>query len=162
MLTPFDPANYLESEEDILHYLEAAMEGNYLKHIARAQGDVARSKGGGEIVRKSGLGRQAHYGALSEDGNPTLETRLGVLDALGLPAPASPREIGSQDEFLAALVVPGGPVRAVPVQLGPVQGNEVVIRSGLQTGQRVVAAGVHVLSPGQKVTVYGESTPAGK
>lgn len=53
-------------------------------------------------------------------------------------------------------------VRAVPVQLGPVQGNEVVIRSGLQTGQRVVAAGVHVLSPGQKVTVYGESTPAGK
>lgn len=77
MLTPFDPANYLESEEDILHYLEAAMEGNYLKHIARAQGDVARSKGMGEIVRKSGLGRQALYRALSEDGNPTLEPGWG-------------------------------------------------------------------------------------
>lgn len=53
-------------------------------------------------------------------------------------------------------------VRAVPVQLGSVQGNEVVISSGLQPGQRVVAAGVHVLSPGQKVTIYGEATPAGK
>lgn len=53
-------------------------------------------------------------------------------------------------------------VRSVPVQLGPVHGNEVVISHGLQPGQRVVAAGVHVLSPGQKVVVYGESTPAGK
>jgi hypothetical protein len=39
--------------------------------------------------------------------------------------------------------------------LGPVDGNEVVVSSGLQPGQKVVSAGVHVLSPGQKVTVYG-------
>jgi RND family efflux transporter MFP subunit len=41
------------------------------------------------------------------------------------------------------------------VQLGPVDGNEVVVTSGLQPGQRVVSAGVHVLSPGQQVTVFG-------
>jgi probable addiction module antidote protein len=81
---PFDPANYLRTEEDILYYLEAAMEGNDPKHIASALGDVARSKGMSEIARKAGVGRQALYGALSENGNPTLETLVGVLNALGL------------------------------------------------------------------------------
>jgi probable addiction module antidote protein len=83
-LRPFDPANYLNSEEAVLYYLEAAMEGNEPKHIASALGDVARSKGMTEIAKKAGLGRQALYKALSEDGNPTLETLVAVLDALGL------------------------------------------------------------------------------
>ena len=82
-LVAFDPANYLETEEDILYYLEAAMEGNDPKHIASALGDVARSKGMTEIARKAGLGRQALYSALSESGNPTLETLTSVLGALG-------------------------------------------------------------------------------
>ena len=83
-LRPFDAANYLKSEEDILYYLEAAMEGNDAKHIASALGDVARSKGMTDIARKTGLGRQALYTALSADGNPTLETLMTVLTALGL------------------------------------------------------------------------------
>jgi probable addiction module antidote protein len=37
-----------------------------------------------EIARKTGLGRQARYTALSENGNPTLETLIAVLEALGL------------------------------------------------------------------------------
>lgn len=81
---PFDPAAHLETEEDILTYLEAAMEGNDPKHIASALGDVARSKGMTEIAKKAGLGRQALYNALSDSGNPTLETLLAVLGALGL------------------------------------------------------------------------------
>ncbi len=83
-VTPFDPAEHLETEEDILLYLEAAMEGNDPKHIASALGDVARSKGMSKIARQAGLGRQALYSALSENGNPTLETLVGVLNALGL------------------------------------------------------------------------------
>jgi probable addiction module antidote protein len=83
-LRPFDPAEYLQSEEDILYFLEAAMEGNDPAHIARALGVVARSKGMTEIAKKSGLGRQALYNALSENGNPTLETLVAVLNALGL------------------------------------------------------------------------------
>ena len=81
---PFDPATHLETEEDILFYLEAAMEGNDAKHIASALGDVARSKGMSEIARKAGVGRQALYNALSENGNPTLETLVAVLSVLGL------------------------------------------------------------------------------
>lgn len=81
---PFDPATYLQTEEDILYYLEAAMEGNDPKHIASALGDVARSKGMSDIARKAKVGRQALYNALSENGNPTLETLTSVLTALGL------------------------------------------------------------------------------
>jgi probable addiction module antidote protein len=83
-LRPFDPAEHLETEEDILYYLEAAMEGNDPKHIASALGDVARSKGMTDIAKKAGVGRQALYTALSENGNPTLETLVAVLGALGL------------------------------------------------------------------------------
>ncbi len=81
---PFDPARHLKSKDDIHYYLEAAMEGNDPKHIAGALGDVARSQGMSEIARKTGLGRQALYTALSENGNPTLETLTSVLNALGL------------------------------------------------------------------------------
>ncbi len=83
-LLPYDSADLIETEEDILMYLEIAMEGNDPKHIARALGTAARSKGMSEIAKKTGLGRQALYNALSDNGNPTLETLTSVLGALGL------------------------------------------------------------------------------
>ena len=43
------------------------------------------------------------------------------------------------------------------VQIATADGNEVVISRGLQPGMQVVSAGVHVLSPGQKVTIYKEN-----
>ncbi|MFO1227145.1 efflux RND transporter periplasmic adaptor subunit [Roseateles sp.] len=45
-------------------------------------------------------------------------------------------------------------VNAVPVQPAGADGNEVVIAAGLSKGQEVVVAGVHTLSPGQKVKRY--------
>ena len=81
---PFDPADHLETEDDIVDYLKIWMEDGSPQEIARAIGDIARSKGMGDIAKKSGLGRQALYNALSENGNPTLETLTAVLGALGL------------------------------------------------------------------------------
>lgn len=49
-------------------------------------------------------------------------------------------------------------VKQVPVVVAGAEGNEVVIASGLSAGQEVVTAGVHVLTPGQKVRLY--SAPA--
>jgi probable addiction module antidote protein len=83
-LLPYDSADLIETEEDILIYLKAAMEGNDLKHITNALGVVARSKGMTSLAKNTGLGRQALYAALSENGNPTLETLTAVLTALGL------------------------------------------------------------------------------
>jgi probable addiction module antidote protein len=82
--TPFDPADFLKSEDDIVTYLNVWLEDGSPQEIASALGDVARSKGMTEIALKSGLGRQALYAALSKDGNPTLETLAAVLNALGL------------------------------------------------------------------------------
>jgi RND family efflux transporter MFP subunit len=48
----------------------------------------------------------------------------------------------------------GGTVRSQPVQIATADGNEAVVAAGLAPGMRVVATGVHVLAPGQKVTVY--------
>ncbi|HSV34757.1 MAG TPA: efflux RND transporter periplasmic adaptor subunit [Ramlibacter sp.] len=45
-------------------------------------------------------------------------------------------------------------VKSQPVQVATADGNDVVIATGLQPGMLVVSAGVHVLSPGQKVTIY--------
>lgn len=53
-------------------------------------------------------------------------------------------------------------VQTRPVQLAGADGNEAVVVSGLAPGDVVVTAGVHVLSPGQKVKYYVDprSAPA--
>ncbi|WP_457280295.1 efflux RND transporter periplasmic adaptor subunit [Polaromonas sp. P5_D5] len=43
------------------------------------------------------------------------------------------------------------------IQVATADGNDVVVASGLQPGMMVVSAGVHVLSPGQKVSIYQPS-----
>lgn len=50
-------------------------------------------------------------------------------------------------------------VKLQSIQIATADGNDVVVAGGLQPGMQVVSAGVHVLSPGQKVTVYKEKTP---
>jgi membrane fusion protein, multidrug efflux system len=52
-------------------------------------------------------------------------------------------------------------VRSQRVQVAGADGNLAVIAGGLAEGQRVVTAGVHVLTPGQKVTLYAEPRAAG-
>ncbi|MEN9868877.1 MAG: hypothetical protein RL748_4467 [Pseudomonadota bacterium] len=44
-------------------------------------------------------------------------------------------------------------VQLIPVKVAGVSGNDLLIASGLQAGQKVVTAGVHVLKPGQKVKI---------
>jgi multidrug efflux system membrane fusion protein len=48
-----------------------------------------------------------------------------------------------------------------PIQVATADGNEAVVSAGLQPGMLVVSAGVHVLSPGQKVTIYQEKNAQG-
>jgi len=52
---------------------------------------------------------------------------------------------------------PSMTVRLQPVQIATVDGNEVVLAGGLQPGMQVVVAGVHVLAPGQKVTIFKQN-----
>jgi probable addiction module antidote protein len=81
---PWDPAEHLETEEDMAAYLEAALEDGDAALIAAALGDIARAKGMTQIARETGLGRESLYKALSPEGNPELATVLKVVRALGL------------------------------------------------------------------------------
>jgi probable addiction module antidote protein len=79
----FDPAALLKSDEAIKVFLEDAFETDDASYIANALGVVARAKGMTTIARETGLAREQLYRSLSESGNPTLETTLAVLKALG-------------------------------------------------------------------------------
>lgn len=46
-------------------------------------------------------------------------------------------------------------VKAQAVQVTTAEGNEAVVTSGLKNGDQVVLSGVHVLTAGQKVSVFG-------
>lgn len=50
-------------------------------------------------------------------------------------------------------------VRSQPVRLATADGNEAVVASGLTPGMQVVVAGVHVLSPNQKVSIFEPKVP---
>jgi probable addiction module antidote protein len=86
---PWDATAYLETEEDIVAYLEAAFDDGDPRLIAAALGDVARAKGMTKIATEAGLGRESLYKALSADGNPEFATVLKVMRALGLRLHAS-------------------------------------------------------------------------
>ena len=80
----WDSSEHLESDEDMAAYLEAALEDGDPALIAAALGDIARAQGMSAIARKTGLGRESLYKALSPDGNPEFSTVLKVVRALGL------------------------------------------------------------------------------
>ncbi len=81
---PFDPAEFLETDEAIAEYLTAALETDDAAFVADALGVVARAKGMAAIAETAGLGRESLYKALSENGNPEFATVLKVVKALGL------------------------------------------------------------------------------
>jgi probable addiction module antidote protein len=81
---PWDVVEHLETEQDIVAYLEAALEEGDPSLIAAALGDIAKAKGIAQIARKTGLGRESLYKALSSEGNPEFATVLKVVKALGL------------------------------------------------------------------------------
>lgn len=84
-LRPFDAAEYLDTPEDEASLLNDALTDGNAAYIAAALGAVARAHGGiAQLASATGLSRQALHKALSEQGNPTLETVMKVLDALGL------------------------------------------------------------------------------
>ena len=82
--TPFDAAKYITEPAHVVELLNDALESGDTGYIANALGVVARSEGMTMIADKAGVKRQALYRSLSADGNPTLETLLGVLGAMDL------------------------------------------------------------------------------
>ena len=98
--SPYDVAEHLRTPEEMAAYLEAAMEeaGDDAAFIAKALGDIARARGMSQVAGDAGLSRESLYKALSGDRNPSLDTVLKVVGALGLKlraeAASDPRVAG--------------------------------------------------------------------
>ncbi len=92
---PWDPAEHLETEEDMTAYLNVALEEGDLRLIMATLGDIARARRMVVVAQETGLGRESLYKSLSADGNPEFSTVLKVVRALGMR--------------LQAATVPGAP-----------------------------------------------------
>ena len=84
--TKFDPADYLNTAEDIQLYLEACTEedpgdGSLIR---AALFDIARVHNMSQLAREVGISREGLYKALSDKGNPSFAMVLKVAKALGL------------------------------------------------------------------------------
>ena len=87
--TPFDGAEYLDDDESQADLLSDALASGDLDVITAALGIVARARGMTELAQKTGLTRSALYAALKGGGNPTLDTVLKVVKALGVQLKAN-------------------------------------------------------------------------
>ena len=81
--TVWDPAEYLETDEQIAAYLDDVFKTGDPNLIVAAIGDVARAKGIAKIADEANRGRESLYKSLSHGGNPSFETILKVLSSLG-------------------------------------------------------------------------------
>ncbi len=88
--TRWDASEYLDSDEAIAAYLNAAFEDGDPGFIAASIGHVAKAKGMSQIARETGLSRENLYRALSDDGNPELSTMTKVMQALGMRIQIAP------------------------------------------------------------------------
>jgi probable addiction module antidote protein len=91
--TPFDAAKFIRTPADVVEFLNDAFDSGHPPYIAAVLGDVARSEGMTRLARRAGVNRQALYAALSESGNPTLETLMKVMAALGLRLRCEPVDL---------------------------------------------------------------------
>ena len=87
---PFDAANYLNDEEDIAAYLQAAMEDGDPALLAAALGDIARARGMTQLARDTGLSRESLYKSLSGERAPNSDTLFRVIQAMGFKLSLQP------------------------------------------------------------------------
>jgi multidrug efflux system membrane fusion protein len=100
--------------------------------------------------------------ALPKDANPVLGSTVTVTLVLGaelapktikLPTSALRLEAGATSVWV--LDPSTMTVKAQAVEVNTAEGNDAVVTSGLQNGDQVVLSGVHVLTAGQKVSIFG-------
>lgn len=87
----FDILEYLDSEEAMAAYLNAALEEGDVSMLGVALGDIARAKGMTRLSKETGVTRDGLYKALSQTGNPSFDLVQKVVNALGLKIEVAPK-----------------------------------------------------------------------
>jgi probable addiction module antidote protein len=89
-LAQFDAAEYLDNEEVIAEYLNAALEDEDPDVFLVAISDVAKARGMAQLAKDAGLGRESLYKALTPGAKPRYDTVLKLIRALGVELHAAP------------------------------------------------------------------------
>ena len=87
----WDPAEFIETKEDVIAFLEGALEENDPGFLLRTLGHIARSQGMSRLARALNLNRKGLYKAFSMEGNPSFKTVCKLLDKLGLRIRLEPK-----------------------------------------------------------------------
>jgi probable addiction module antidote protein len=82
-VSDWDPAEIIETREDVVAFLQGALKENNPEFLLKTIGHIARSKGMVQVARELNLSRKGLYKAFSEKGNPSFFTVVKVLDNLG-------------------------------------------------------------------------------
>jgi len=90
VITEFDLADYLDSEEMIAEYLSQVLAEGDTEELLQAIGHVAKARGMTQIAKDTGLGRESLYKAFAPGAKPRFETVLKVMNALGVELHAQP------------------------------------------------------------------------
>ncbi len=98
--------------------------------------------------------------ALPKEANPVLGSTVtvslalrGPTKSIKLPTSALRLEAGTTSVWV--LDPNTMTVKAQAIEVNTAEGNDAVVTSGLQSGDQVVLSGVHVLTAGQKVSIFG-------
>ncbi len=90
---------------------------------------------------------------------PAAFSRSG-LQVMKLPTTAFKQDGKTSAVWVVDTSTNPATVKSQPVTIATADGNDVVVSGGLTPGMLVVAAGVHVLQPGQKVSIFKEKSAA--
>lgn len=131
------------------HMLQAKV-----RDVAASADPVTRT-----FVVKAALQKSANVPDPILGATVTVRLKPSVADEdaqrIKLPTSALRQEAGATSVWL--LDASSMTVHAKTIEVSAADGNEVVVTSGLQKGDQVVTSGVHVLTAGQKVSLFGAS-----
>jgi probable addiction module antidote protein len=82
-VSDWNPAEIIETKEDVIAFLEGALKENDSEFLLKTIGHIARSKGMVQLAKELNLNRKGLYKAFSGKGNPSFLTVVKVLDNLG-------------------------------------------------------------------------------
>lgn len=91
-LTPFDAAEFLDTEELQAGYLAEVAKENNPAELLKAIDTIARARGMSKTAKAAGITREGLYKALSPSGNPAFSTVYKVLNAIGYTLVPIPME----------------------------------------------------------------------
>jgi probable addiction module antidote protein len=82
-VSDWDPAEIIETKEDVIAFLEGALKENDPEFLLKTIGHIARSEGMTQVAKELNLNRQGLYKAFPEKENPSFISVVKALDNLG-------------------------------------------------------------------------------